>query len=66
MTGLQECWLILASTWVGLELIIIYKTRRSTDESVQRGYKSEKLIWWAVLFSLIAAFGFKQLQLIVK
>ena len=64
MTFIQELWLMLASTWIVLELIIIYKTRMSGDGTGQRGYRSEKLIWWVVVFSIVGAFGFKQLHLV--
>ena len=64
MTFIQELWLMLASTWIVLELIIIYKTRVSGDGTGQRGYRSEKLIWWVVVLSIIGAFGFKQLHLV--
>ena len=64
MTFIQELWLMLASTWIALELIIIYKTRVSGDGTGQPGYRSEKLIWWVVVFSISVAFGFKQLHLV--
>ena len=65
MTFIQQLWLILAGIWIVLEVAVVYKTRVSVDDSFSlvNSYRSDRLIWLAVVFSIIGAFVFKQLQL---
>ncbi len=66
MTFIQQLWLIVAGIWIVLEVVVVYKTRVSINDSAPqlKGYRSERLIWLVVVCSVIGAFGFKYLQLV--
>ncbi len=62
MTQTQIIWLVLGLGWTLIEIVIAVKTRVHFSSAGEHPYRSEGLIWLAVIFAVIAALWFKQKQ----
>jgi protein-S-isoprenylcysteine O-methyltransferase Ste14 len=62
MTQTQIIWLFLGLSWTLIEIVIAVKTRVHFSSAGGHPYRSEVLIWLAVIFAVITALWFKQQQ----
>ncbi len=63
MTTIQLFWLILGTSWAAIEIVIALKTRVKFTTISHLEYRSERLIWMVVAFSLSSALWVKQMHL---
>jgi len=60
MTQTQLIWLVLGLGWTLIEIVIAVKTRVHFSSAGEHPYRSEGLIWVAVIIAVVAALWFKQ------